>query len=442
MTAQPKRFLFATWEGGGTVLPMIAAAKKLAARGHDVRIMSESCNREEIEAAGIRFSSWRRAPNRPDRSAETDFLRDWEVSPGPERIRLVIERIMTGPSLAYARDVVDELKRDPADLVISSEFLLGVLSGCESLGQAVTVLTAGICPYPFPQSPPFGGGMAPPTNAEEKLALAQLKSGVRQMLDSGLTELNATRQALGLKPIEHVLDQLRSAGAAVLLGTSQAFDFAWDEMPHDVRYVGPQITDPATTSWSSPWPIEDTRPLILVAFSTTYQEHEAIVQRVIDAGAELPIRLLVTTGDALSPDALRPGDNCAILRKAPHVKVMNEAAAVVTHGGHGTVIRAAAAGLPMLLIPHGRDQDDNAARIVLRGAGLSLTTDASTSEIGAALGRLLREPAFQQASSELGSRITSEIRQSSIVEDLESLARTSAVHENYVTFETPIGCVH
>src|SRR5579864_1250192 len=146
MTLHPKRFLFATWEGGGTVLPMIAAAKKVAARGHHVRIMSESCNREEIEAAGIRFSSWRRAPNRSDRSADSDFLRDWEVPPGPERIRLVIHRIMTGPSLAYAQDIVDELNQDPADLVISSEFLLGVLAGCESLAQPVAVLTAGICP--------------------------------------------------------------------------------------------------------------------------------------------------------------------------------------------------------------------------------------------------------------------------------------------------------
>ena len=225
MTLQPKRFLFATWEGGGTVLPMIAAAKKVAARGHDVRIMSESCNREEIEAAGVRFSSWRRAPNRADRSAESDLLRDWEMPPGPERIRVVIDRIMTGPSLAYAHDAIDELIREPADLVVSSEFLLGVLAGCESLAQPVAVLTAGICPYPYQESPPFGGGMPPPTTSDEKLALAQLKSGVRQMLDSGLADLNAARHSLGLGPLEHTMDQIRAASAPLLIGTSQAFDF-------------------------------------------------------------------------------------------------------------------------------------------------------------------------------------------------------------------------
>ena len=33
----------------------------------------------------------------------------------------------------------------------------------------------------------------------------------------------------------------------------------------------------------------------------------------------------------------------------------------MTHGGHGTVVRALAAGVSLVVLPHGRDQADNAA---------------------------------------------------------------------------------
>jgi UDP:flavonoid glycosyltransferase YjiC (YdhE family) len=89
-------FLIATWEGGGSVTPMLTVAEKLAARGHRVRVMSDLCNRPEAEAAGALFIPWTRAPSRSDRSRESDSFRDWEAGSPQEQIRLVLERIWTG----------------------------------------------------------------------------------------------------------------------------------------------------------------------------------------------------------------------------------------------------------------------------------------------------------------------------------------------------------
>ncbi len=43
----PKHFLFTTWEGGGSVTPALTVVRKLVARGHRVRVMSDRCNRPE-----------------------------------------------------------------------------------------------------------------------------------------------------------------------------------------------------------------------------------------------------------------------------------------------------------------------------------------------------------------------------------------------------------
>ncbi len=73
-----------------------------------------------------------------------------------------------------------------------------------------------------------------------------------------------------------------------------------------------------------------------------------------------------------------------------------EADAVVTHAGHGTVMRALAHGLPILCLPMGRDQDDNAARVVASRVGLRLSPSARPARIASAVRRLLVEPQFRE----------------------------------------------
>ena len=418
----PRNYLFATFEGGGSIGPALTAARKLLARGHRVRFMSDACNRPEAEANGAAFVAWKRAPCRPDKSRETDLLQDWEVDPvtGFER---TLDYLMIGPALLYAEDLIEELRREPADLVVSNEMLFGPMVACEAAGQRLALLSANICVYPLiPGLPPLGAGLAPPSSEEERAFQAAIAAGSADMLDSRLPPLNDARAALGLAPLAGVLDQLRAADA-LLLGTARSFDFAPDELPPFVRYVGPQLDDPAwAEEWRSPWPADDERPLVLVAFSTSFQDHVGVLQRVIDSAAGLPLRLLVTLGAAIAPEELRPAANTVLVRSAPHNSVMREAALVVTHGGHGTVTRALVHGRPMLILPHGRDQGDNAVRVTARGAGLSLSAAASAGEIGAALARLLADPSFTAAAAELGGRVADEAQRSTIVEELETLA--------------------
>jgi UDP:flavonoid glycosyltransferase YjiC (YdhE family) len=83
--------------------------------------------------------------------------------------------------------------------------------------------------------------------------------------------------------------------------------------------------------------------------------------------------------------------------------------------------------VPMLVLPHGRDQGDNAVRITERGAGLSLAPTASTEEIRAALDRLLNEPAFRFAAKRLGDAVAQEVEHSRVVEELETFAAATDV---------------
>lgn len=58
----------------------------------------------------------------------------------------------------------------------------------------------------------------------------------------------------------------------------------------------------------------------------------------------------LTTGRAVEPREIHAPPNVSVLRAAPHRQILQEAAAVVTHAGHGNVMKALAAGVPMVCI--------------------------------------------------------------------------------------------
>jgi MGT family glycosyltransferase len=412
-------FLFATADLGGNVSPVMPVVRRLVAAGHGVRVMSDGTSRPDTEAAGARFVSWDRAPHKDTRSRETE-LPDWDM-PVEDGLRIVAEHLGR-TALAYARDVMAELRREPADLVICHDMLLGPMLGCEAIGQRLALLGTMISFFPLPGIPPLGSALAPARNEAERAIEARRWREIEAVFDSALPALNAARAELGLAPLAHFADQI-DAAAVHWLGTARAFDFPGARLRPAMRYAGPLIGDPAWAEpWRSPWPAGDERPLVLVGFSTSFQNHAGVLQRVIDAAAALPVRLLVTLGGAIRPDEVAPAANSVIVRSAPHTQLLPEAAVVVTHGGHGTVMAALMHRRPMLVIPHGRDQGDNGVRLTERGAGLMLPAAASAEEIRAALRRLLEEPAFAAAARRLGDAVAEEAEGATLVADLEALA--------------------
>lgn len=418
---QSAEYLFAVWEGGGNVPPALEAARRMAARGHHVRLMADPCVEDEARAAGLEFVPWTSAPSRRRRGERAEYMRDWDGCTAEVGFARLAEGLMCGPAGAFAADVLAELERRPADVIVSSEMLFGVMIAAERAGLPLAILTANVSLFPVPGVPPFGPGFFPPRTEEDRRVQAQAAADYRSMFNALLGRLNEARTTLGLAPLGDVFEQLDVA-ERVLLGTSAAFDFDSTGLPPGTRYVGPMLEDPTwVTPWSSPWPASSTEPLVAVAFSTTYQAQCRTVQRTMEALRRLPVRGLVTLGPAIDRERFEVPPNVVVCASAPHSRVFEEASVVVTHGGHGTVVRGLVAGAPLLVIPMGRDQNDNAARVVARGAGLMLASDASSDRIHDALRTLLDEPRYRRDAAALGHALRADAAASPLVDELESL---------------------
>lgn len=416
------RYLFTTWEGGGHVQPMMLVARGLQDRGHQVLMLSDLCNAPEADAFGLPFRPWRHAPSRPDKTAASDILRDWEADNPAEGIQNLCGRLIAGPAALYARDVLEALDSAPFDAVVTQELLFGAMMAAEAAGAPLALFCANVWPFPtLPGMPPFGAGMAPAVSEQDVMQHQMVGQATRMLFQAGLPDLNAARESLGLPPLADLFDQIAVA-RSILLATSRTFDFAPAPLAGPFAYVGPYVADPVDgETWDSPWSPHDARPLVVVTASSLYEAQEGLLRRIIAALGTLPVRALVTLGPALDPGAFETPGNVHVVRSAPHGALFGKAALFVTHGGHGSVIRPLMAGLPLLVLPGLRDQQDNAMRVTARGAGLMLERDASPAKIAAAVTRLLDDSAFREAAARLGAATSADMAARSAEDALEGM---------------------
>jgi MGT family glycosyltransferase len=425
MTTHRRTYLATLVDGGGTVSPELGAVRRLTTRGHRVVVLAEDTMADEVRAAGGEYLPWTQAPNRASRRPEDDPYRDWECKNPKQLFERLMETQFVGPAAAYAADTTRAIAEHRPEAVMSSIFAAGAMAAAQGAKLPLAVLLPNVYPLPTDGLPPFGSGLRPARTPVGHAAHAALRRLVERMFDKELPSLNALRASYALPPLPHFWDQVRGADQQLVL-TSRAFDLP-ATYAANVRHVGAVLDDPL---WADPWtPPTGKEPLVLVAMSSTYMEQQSSLQSVVDALGALPVRGLVTTGPALDPEVVDPPANVTVIASAPHVQVLEHARAVVTHGGHGTVMKALAAGVPMVVMPHGRDQKDNGVRVRAHGAGLMLPRDASSRRIAAALQAVLDDSSFGEHARSLGAVVLRDASTDDLVTALEELPRAAHCSE-------------
>lgn len=410
------QFLFAMWEGGGVAPPELAVVSRLRARGHTVSVLGDPSLHDDIERAGAVFVPWREAPHRTTRTAESEFVSDWAARTPFGAFARARDRHAFGPAHLFAREVRERFASHPADVIVADALLFGALVGAESTRAKVAALLPMTSFLPAPGRPPPGIGLGIARGPLGRLRDRALEAAGDALLWRTCTPLlNRARESAGLPPVAHPLDQLRRIDR-VLVQTSAWFDFDAPASSGNIRYVGPELADP---SWAKAGTATSSgEPLVVVALSTTFMGQLPLLQTIVDALGALPA--VVTTGPALDPGTLRAPRNVTVCESASHGELFSRASLVVTHGGHGTVIRALAHGVPLLILPMGRDQFDNAARVEAIGAGAAISRRSSMRSIRRMIERGIRDAKWK-ASAQFARRKITAITGDPVIEELEGL---------------------
>lgn len=232
---------------------------------------------------------------------------------------------------------------------------------------------AAFCPYPLAlrskDVPPFGPGLPPARGP-----LGRLRDRILRPLVLGTIEktmlpaLNGVRGQLGLAPLSDI-DEMFRRPPLVLYLTAEPFEYSRRDWPPNVVMVGPCTWYPPADP--PPWLAEVTQPLVLVTTSSEFQNDDRLIQAAFDALAGEPVAVIATmpTGD---PARFHPPANARLERFIPHSIVLDRAVCVITHGGMGATQKALLHGVPVCVVPFGRDQLEVARRVEVAGAGTRL----------------------------------------------------------------------
>jgi MGT family glycosyltransferase len=399
--------LFVQSDCGGGVPPAIAIARRLAEQGHTVRFLAARSLESQLTREGFAYEAFQRAPDFGSARRETDQLRDWEARTPIGAVHALFN-VMCGPAAAHAADVVTSLQATPTDVVACDFMLVGAFSGAEACHVPIVALVHTVAVIPLDGLPPIPYGLKPAHGLPGRLRDDLLRGARDRVLRRWLDVLNDARARYKLVSLSTVYEQWSRAQRLLIL-SSPTFDFHASRLPENVRYVGPPFWEaPADTPLDLPKPSQ--APLVLASLSTTYQDEGRYLRVLIAALRSLPVQAVVTTGAGYDATDFGPLPGNVLVRPyVPHGPLLDRAAIMVTHSGHGSVMAAFAHGVPLLCVPFARDQRDVALRAVATGAAVRLRpTGLTARKLSRAIEQVLERPGYRQAARRMQATLATE----------------------------------
>ena len=390
------RVLFSTTAGAGHFGPLVPFAKACCAAGHEVKVAAPASFAGAVHGARLDHAPFADVP--------------------PEIMGPIFGRL---PSLSF----------EEADRTVMTE-IFGRLNAQAALPGLTAVVNAWkpdvIVREPCEFSSLVAAERAGIPQVEVSIGMGSGMDSFLPILAAPLAELS---QLAGL-PQDRALAAMSTTvtftTVPAALDTGESNDSPRDDTAwrfQDVLLTNGSARLPP--SWG-----EQDHPLIYVTLGSVTASigpFMALYRETLEALSELPVRVLMTTGDR--DDQLSLGAvpaNAHVERWWPQAEVMPHAAAMVGHGGFGTTMMALAAGVPQVVVPlFAFDQGVNARRVAAIGAGIHVPGGPSSAhEIASALTLVLTDPAYRTGAQAVANDMAALPPVAESVPILEALARS------------------
>ena len=394
-------FLFSAQPSMGHLNPLLTISRQIQSEGHTIVVASPATTQSEnvITTSGFRFVKIRPSLS----SLGLLFL---PFTSGYAETFIAIRLFFNGLS-HYARatgQVLDDLQ---PDAVVSDFSFVGACLAAEWRGiPYVTIYHAGLS-FKGPGIPPFGSGLPIAEKWGRQEILYRFMS---EFLESSVDKAIArARSGLGLPPGKKGYLTCPSSPWLTLVLTAQASEAPRFPLPSTTYFIGPCFAGRQEAQVND-FPfgqLSPDKPKIYVSLGTVFNRKPRIFRKIIDAFADGRYQLIVSAGRAYAKlRSQRLPANILLFERVPQVEILPRVDAVISHGGNNTVNETLATGKPLLVMPVGGEQGDNASRVAYLGVGLRANIKRSTSkEIGAKVERLIEEPTFRQRAQEIASAL-------------------------------------
>jgi len=146
---------------------------------------------------------------------------------------------------------------------------------------------------------------------------------------------------------------------------------------------------------------------VYLTLGTFFGGNTEVFRAALAGLAEEDIEVVVTVGADNDPAALDPiPANTRVQRYVPQAELLPRCAAVIHHGGAGTMYGSLAHGLPQVVLPQGADNFVNGGLLASCGAGLSIRPEQLTpAAVRDAVRSVLTDPSYRDTAGQLRAEI-------------------------------------
>ncbi|MDP8931256.1 MAG: glycosyltransferase [Actinomycetota bacterium] len=359
----------ATAGAGGDLQPLVAAALGLRNRGHELVFLGDRSVRRTLVGLGFDAET---LPAELDLGTRlVGATRDAMAATGGDLAAAgpLVEQRMAAWAEEMAQPVVERTGRHRPAAILTSLF-----------GVEVLHLASPPCPWAVVNST-FYVGPTPPRPLQHDFNPRAV-------------------------PLISRYASLLGSATLVLHATDQTFDYSFDRLPQGHHYVGP------LGIWEPPgeppgYLDEPGDSWVLVSISSQLQDDVPLAEAALAALANRRVRVMLTLGPDHDPGELSSVPaNARGEHMVSHAAVLERGLLLVSHAGHGSVMKALWYGRPMLLVPWGRDQPGVAARASALGvAEVVPRQDVSAESLSAGVDRVLARDDMRETASRHAMRL-------------------------------------
>jgi len=380
----------------GHLNPMIALARKLKSRGHEVVFIGVPDVGPYARAAGLNFVSY--CDEELPEGSCASVLAPAAKLHGTEATRWTIQgagRVMFQLASQHLSRVIAETAVEALVLDTIHMYLeLVPMSLGIPYAHVWAILNIDFSGTTLPSVLTGQYDDTPARNIENLKESDNAFFGIVQ----DLAEKYAERVGLKLDWSNPRATVSRHA-AAVVSQTPKEFDLPGIPWPSQFHYTGPFFDEAGRELIPFPWEKLDDRPLVYLSLGTLVNGLDSIYKTILPAVGRMPeIQVVLAKGNNIDLADLGPiPPNVIVVDKAPQLKLLKRAALCITHAGLNTALESLAEGVPMMAIPIGYDQFGVAIRIAYHGVGEFLEIEhLSVDRLHELVRKVLHTPAYRE----------------------------------------------
>lgn len=387
---------------------MLAVARELIRRGHEVRWYTGKVFQPKIEAIGAVYEPMHLALDHGGIAIEEAFPQ----LNGLQSIPYFIEAwkaIFIGMAPKQMQDILAILTRFPADILICDETNFGMGLAHEKSGIPLTWISTSIYFFRSRDTAPIGLGLPPDSSPIGRLRNWLLDIFADHILLRELkTFTDEMRMRVGLPKIKKsVLQNIILPPELYLMGTVPSFEYPRSDLYKGTYFVGPFIGPPPEQFEPPIWwdDLKMARAVVHVTEGTVNYQSNRLLSSVIKAMADEEGVLVVATtgGTPIEQLDLNPlPKNARVEPFLPHYYLLPHVDVMVTNGGYGGVQMALANGVPLVVAGATEEKPEVAAHVAYAGVGINLKTLTPTKQqLQRAIHDVLSNPRYTQRAQEL-----------------------------------------